>query len=67
MIIKIRYTNLKALRKLHFNTYNIGGKASYLKIKRRRWRLKSDLVKVVRTNFQFVAEGAGFTQEISSF
>ena len=45
----------------------IRGKAVYLKIKRRRWRLKSDLGKVARTNFHFAAEGAGFTQELSSF
>lgn len=50
-----------------FQDFYIRGKAVYLKIKRRRGRLKSDLGKIVQTNFQFVAEGAGFTQEPLSF
>lgn len=57
----------KSYTEVTFQNLSIRGKAVYLKIKRRRWRLKSDLGKIVRTNFQFVSEGAGFTQEILSF
>ena len=57
----------EGLMEVTLQDLSICGKAVYLKIKRRRWRLKYDLVKVFRTNFQFVSEGTGCTQEISSF
>ena len=47
--------------------FPIRGKAVYLKIKRRRWRLKTNPNKIIRNDFHFVAEGAGFTQELSDF
>ena len=39
----------------------------YLKIRRRRWRHKQDPKKIIRNDFLFVADGAGFTRELSDF
>jgi hypothetical protein len=47
--------------------FPIRGKAVYLKIKRRRWRLKDNPKIIIRNDFSFVAEGSGFTQELSDF
>jgi hypothetical protein len=47
--------------------FPVRGKAVYLKIRRRRWRLKLDPKQIVRNDFSFVAEGAGFTRELSDF
>jgi hypothetical protein len=43
------------------------GKPTYLRIKRRRWRHKEDSKIIIRNDFSFVAEGAGFTRELSDF
>ena len=47
--------------------FPIRGKAVYLKLRRRRWRHKSDPKLIIRNDFSFVAEGAGFTRELSDF
>lgn len=47
--------------------FSIRSKAVFLWIKRRRWRLKSDKVKILRYDFSFIAVSSGFTQELSAF
>ena len=57
----------KGFTEVTLQDFPIRGKAVYLKIKRRRWRLKTDPAKIIRNDFHFVAEGAGFTRELSDF
>ena len=57
----------KGFTEVTLQDFPIRGKAVYLKFKRRRWRLKTDPTKIIRNDFHFVAEGAGFTQELSDF
>ena len=57
----------KGFTEITLQDFPIRGKAVYLKIRRRRWRHKLDTKKVVRNDFSFVAEGSGFTQELSDF
>lgn len=47
--------------------FPIRGKAVYLVIKRRRWRLKTDPSTIIRNDFSFVAEGSVLTKELSAF
>lgn len=47
--------------------FPIRGKAVYLIIKRRRWRLKTDPSNIIRNDFSFVAEGSVLTKELSDF
>jgi len=57
----------KDFTEITLQDFPIRGKAVYLKIKRRRWRHKQDPKKIIRNDFSFVAEGAGFTRELSDF
>jgi hypothetical protein len=57
----------KGLSEITIQDFPIRGKAVYLKIKRRRWRLKTDAGKIIRNDFTYIAEGSGFTQELSDF
>ena len=57
----------KGFTEVTVQDFPIRGKAVYLKIRRRRWRLKADPKQVIRNDFSFVAEGAGFTRELSDF
>jgi hypothetical protein len=57
----------KGFTEVILQDFPIRGKAVYLKIRRRRWRHKTDPRKVIRNDFSFVAEGAGFTRELSDF
>jgi hypothetical protein len=57
----------KGLSEITIQDFPIRGKAVYLKIKRRRWRLKTDSGKIIRNDFPYIAEGSGFTQELSDF
>ena len=57
----------KGFTEITIQDFPIRGKAVYLKIKRRRWRLKDNPNIVIRNDFSFVAEGSGFTQELSDF
>ena len=57
----------KGLSEITIQDFPIRGKAVYLKIKRRRWRLKKDPGKIIRNDFTYIAEGSGFTQELSDF
>lgn len=47
--------------------FPIRGKAVYLKIKRRRWRLKSDKSKSIKNDFSHIAVDSGFTNELAAF
>ncbi len=47
--------------------FPIRGKAVYLLIKRRRWRLKDNPNVVVCNDYSFVADGSKLTTELSAF
>ena len=57
----------KDFTEITLQDFPIRGKAVYLKIRRRRWRHKQDPKQIIRNDFSFVAEGAGFTRELSDF
>ena len=57
----------KGFTAITIQDFPIRGKAVFLKIKRRRWRLKDNHRVVIRNDFSFVAEGSGFTRELSDF
>jgi hypothetical protein len=47
--------------------FPIRGKAVYLVIKRRRWRLKTDKKVEVKSDYSFISEGSKLTVELSDF
>jgi len=47
--------------------FPIRGKAVYLSIKRRRWRLKENKNVVIQNDFTIIAEGSKITKELSDF
>ena len=47
--------------------FPIRGKALYLVIKRRRWRLKKDKNTEIKSYYSFISEGSKLTKEISDF
>jgi hypothetical protein len=57
----------KGFTEVTLQDFPLRGKPTYLRIKRRRWRHKEDPKIIIRNDFSFVAEGAGFTQELSDF
>lgn len=57
----------KGFTEITIQDFPIRGKAVYLKIKRRRWRHKDRPNEIIRNDFSFVAEGSGFTKELSDF
>ena len=57
----------KGFTEITIQDFPIRGKAVYLKIKRRRWRHKLHPSEIIRNDFSFVAEGSGFTKELSDF
>jgi hypothetical protein len=57
----------KGFTEITIQDFPIRGKAVYLKIKRRRWRHKERPGEIIRNDFSFVAEGSGFTKELSDF
>lgn len=57
----------KGFTEITIQDFPIRGKAVYLRIRRRRWRHKRRPNEVVRNDFSFVAEGSGFTKELSDF
>jgi hypothetical protein len=57
----------KGFTEITIQDFPIRGKAVYLKIKRRRWRHKQKPNEIIRNDFSFVAEGSGFTKELSDF
>lgn len=57
----------KGFTEVTLQDFPLRGKPTYLRIKRRRWRHKKDPKNIIRNDFSFVAEGAGFTQELSDF
>lgn len=57
----------KGFTEVVLQDFPIRGKAVYLRINRRRWRHKERKNVTIRNDFVFVAEGAGFTRELSDF
>jgi hypothetical protein len=57
----------KGFTEITLQDFPIRGKAVYLRIKRRRWRHKKFKNEIIRNDFSFVAEGSGFTKELSDF
>ena len=57
----------KGFTEVTLQDFPLRGKPTYLRIKRRRWRHKLYPKIVIRNDFSFVAEGSGFTQELSDF
>jgi len=57
----------KGFTEITIQDFPIRGKAVYLKIKRRRWRHRERPYEIIRNDFSFVAEGSGFTKELSDF
>ena len=57
----------KGFTEITLQDFPIRGRAVFLIIRRRRWRLKEDHKKTIRNNFSLVAEGSGFTKELSDF
>lgn len=47
--------------------FPIRGKAVFLNIKRRRWRLKSDKSQSIKNDFSHIAVDSGFTNELAVF
>jgi len=47
--------------------FPIRGKAVYLVVKRRRWRLKSEPKEIIKSDYSFIAEGVKLTQEVADF
>ena len=46
--------------------FPLRGRAVYLRIKKRRWRHKTN-GEVIKRDFSFIADGSKFTQELSDF
>jgi hypothetical protein len=57
----------KGFTEVTLQDFPLRGKPTYLKIRRRRWRNKLDPKIIIRNDFAFMAEGAGFTKELSDF
>lgn len=57
----------KDFTKVELQDFPIRGKAVFLNIKRRRWRLKSDKSKIIKNNFSHIAVDSGFTKELADF
>lgn len=57
----------KGFTTISLQDFPIRGKAVFLKIKRRRWRLKTNKNCIIRNEFKYMAAGSGFTQELSDF
>ena len=51
----------------YIQDFPIRGKAVYLVLKRRRWRLKADPSQELSTDCLFITEGSKITQELSDF
>jgi hypothetical protein len=47
--------------------FPIRGKAVYLVLKRRRWRLKSEPSTIIQSDYSFIADGVKLTQEVADF
>ncbi len=47
--------------------FPIRGKAVYLLIKRRRWRLKNNINETIYRDYTFIAKGSKLTKELSDF
>lgn len=47
--------------------FPIRGKALYLVVRRRRWRLKTDPGTIITSDYSFIAQGVKLTQEVADF
>ena len=47
--------------------FPVRGKALYLGIRTRRWRMKTDKSKEIKNDYTFIAEGSRLTAELSAF
>jgi hypothetical protein len=57
----------KDFQEVELQDFPIRGKAVYLKIRRRRWRLKSNKSVTIKNDFSHIAASSGFTNELSAF
>ena len=57
----------KGFTEVTLQDFPIRGKAVYLVLRRRRWRHKQTASITHRNDFSYVAEGSGFTKELSDF
>ena len=57
----------KGFTEVTLQDFPIRGRSVFLIIRRRRWRHKKDPKIIIRNDFSFVAEGSGFTKELSDF
>ena len=57
----------KGFTEVTLQDFPIRGKAVYLVLRRRRWRHKQNASITHRNDFSYVAEGSGFTKELSDF
>lgn len=64
---KSLYESKGFLNEKTIQDFPLRGKAVYLKIKRRRWRLKSDKKIELKNDYSFITEGSKLTQELSDF
>lgn len=54
-------------KRIAIQDFPIRGKAVYLCIKRRRWRMKGDKTQEIKSDYTFIAEGSKLTNELSAF
>jgi hypothetical protein len=57
----------KGFTESYIQDFPIRGKAVFLKIRRRRWRNKSNHSLIIRNDYSYIADGSGFTKELSDF
>ena len=63
----VLYESKGFYEKKQIQDFPIRGKAVYLVIQRRRWRLKSDKNVIVHNDYSFISEGSKLTIELSDF
>jgi hypothetical protein len=63
----VLYESKGFYKKKQIQDFPIRGKAVYLVIQRRRWRLKSDKNVIVHNDYSFISEGSKLTIELSDF
>lgn len=47
--------------------FPVRGKAFFLVLRRRRWRLKQDKTQEIKSDYSFICEGSKLTNELSDF
>lgn len=64
---KEKYESKGFYKSKEIQDFPIRGKAVYLVIKRRRWRLKTDKKIAIKSDYSFISEGSKLTLELSDF